>query len=37
MYSEDKALRQTAQREGLPSLQVADIKIPQKPQGDFWK
>jgi hypothetical protein len=37
IYSEDKALRQTAQREGLPALKVADIKIPQKPQGDFWK
>ena len=37
IYSEDKGLRQIAEREGLTALKVADIKIPQKDQGDFWK
>ena len=36
IYSDDRAVRATADREGLPSFGVVDIKMPQKIQGDFW-
>jgi hypothetical protein len=37
IYSEDHDVQAIARREGLDVVSVADIKIPEPPQGGFWK
>ncbi|HEY4880059.1 MAG TPA: hypothetical protein VIH97_13135 [Candidatus Acidoferrales bacterium] len=37
IYSEDNDVRAIARREGLNAYSVEDIKIPEPPQGGFWK
>lgn len=37
IYSEDHDVRAIARREGLTAFSVEDIKIPESPQGDFWR
>jgi hypothetical protein len=36
IYSEDESLRNTATREGLTALGVADIEFPKPDQSGFW-
>jgi len=37
IYTEDSGVRAIATREGLAVSSVEDIKIPEQPQGDFWR
>lgn len=37
IYSEDRHVQAIATREGLAVCSVGDIKIPEPPQGEFWK
>jgi predicted nucleic acid-binding protein len=37
IYSDDGGIRSVAEREGLTPYSIEDIKIPESPQGEFWK
>lgn len=37
IYSDDTGIHAVANRENLVPYSVADIKIPEAPQGEFWK
>lgn len=37
IYSDDDGIQTVAKREGLVAYSVADIKIPERAQGEFWK